>query len=172
MKGIFLAFASAVFAYAIFLVAIRNMFPDGIVFYQGVAICLFVSLAICFIMFLVKLPATENMLVSVAIFFMLYSVNITFPALLDRSISYYIIGITAKDGSADIDRYRQGFYNGFVVNNKAIEKRLNEQIATGNITCNDGVCYLTSKGKALYRVNLFLATLLKLDTRYVDPVNY
>lgn len=172
MKYIFAAFVLSVFIYVIMLVLIRNLHPDGIVFYQGIAISLIVSLGLCFIMFLLKIPSTQNVLGSVGIFFMLYSINITFPALLDRSISYYIIGITAKDGRADVDRYRTGFYKGFVVNNQAIEKRLKEQIATGNITCNDGECCLTSKGKVLYRVNLFLATLLKLDTRYVDPVNY
>jgi hypothetical protein len=154
------------------LLVISRQFNFGVIFYEGVAIS--------FLLFIINLKLISffgkdgmmNLLHSLLVFFLLYSFNITIPALLDRSISYYIIGVTAIEGESNVAQYKTAFFNGFINNNGAIEKRLNEQVISGNIVCLDGACRLSDRGYMIYKANVFMASVLRLDTRYVKPENY
>lgn len=150
------------------LLVLWRCFDDGVIFYQGLLLC--VILAACnYYLFRRSDFILEKTLL---IFFVLYSFNITVPALLDRSISYYIIGLTANEDGVGLEKYRHAFYKGFILNNGAIEKRLDEQKLSGNIICFEDKCRLTSRGAFIFKMNLFLTKVLNLDSRYVSPENY
>lgn len=158
--------------FCLVLVLSRQVY-SGVIFYEGV----FISLALAFLNFgmlsyWLRGNKGVNIIHSMLVFFFLYSFNITIPSLLDRSISYYIIGVTANEGESNLELYKIAFFNGFINNNGAIEKRLNEQVISGNVVCVDGTCRLSDRGYAIYKANIFMASLLHLDTRYVKPENY
>jgi hypothetical protein len=167
----YLALPINLVAFVVSLVSLRQ-FIDGVIFYQGVLICVLISLLNFFFLKRFKFDMKLKVVYSLMVFFMLYSFNITFPALLDRSISYYIIGVTASENGLSVVQYQEAFQRGFIINNAAIEKRLSEQIISGNINCVDGLCRLTDRGYMVYKANIFMASLLRLDTRYVKPENY
>jgi hypothetical protein len=144
----------------------------GVIFYEGLAICLVLSLINFGVLYYFRRGRGAHLIHTLLLFFFLYSINITIPALLDRSISYYIIGITANEGESNLEQYKTAFFNGFINNNGAIEKRLNEQVISGNIVCVDGACRLSDRGYMIYKANIYMASVLRLDTRYVKPENY
>lgn len=160
-----------IFLFCISLVVFRQ-FHAGVIFYEGLAICLVLSLLNFGLVSYWRRDKGMNVIHSMLVFFLLYSFNITIPALLDRSISYYIIGVTANEGDSNLEQYKTAFLKGFINNNGAIEKRLNEQVISGNVVCMDGACRLSDRGYMIYKANIFMASMLHLDTRYVKPENY
>lgn len=155
--------------FIILYILIRQFFPSKIIFYQG--------LILIALLFITSIPIAKKLLIhwqdaiycSIIFFLTAYSFHITIPSLLDRSISLYIIGLTHEHKIVSVADYQKYFYSGFILNNGAIEKRVNEQIATGNLNCNQSVCSLSEKGSRTYDVNVFLARLFNVDPRYVDP---
>lgn len=163
----------------IFFILLRQIQPSEIIFYQGL-ILLFIStvLVLTIIFALYKVRFIDHVLFNCGVLIVIiasllfYCFHITVPSLLDRSISLYIIGISQKKSNSTINDYRDQFYKGFIVKNKAIEKRLNEQIITGNVQCINDLCNLTEKGHEVYKLNNFLVILFNLDNKYVNPVIY
>jgi hypothetical protein len=98
-----------------------------------------------------------------------YAFVITIPALLDRSISLYVIATVAQagPGGADLDSIQRRFLAGYVRGTSTVEKRLEEQIASANMVLEGGAYRMTGRGMFVYSTNLFLARLFNIDDRYV-----
>jgi hypothetical protein len=76
-----------------------------------------------------------------------YSIAITFPAVIDRSLSVYILEEFDKTSSA----FSQNEINNLIVNKymydyRVTEMRITEQINSGTIYEDNGKYYLTNKG--------------------------
>jgi hypothetical protein len=100
----------------------------------------------------------------------MYAFHITVPSLLDRSISLYILGLTHEGSAFTETAYKDCFVRGFVEKNGAIEKRLAEQLRTGNIVLGKNGRYeLTQRGVAIHALNTLLVQIFNTDRRYVDP---
>lgn len=158
---------------------VRKVMPSDIIFYQGLlwllmfaASCLIGSFTLHKIKIIDFNSFHEQILSLVIASLLFYSFHITIPSLLDRSISLYIIGITEKKENSTITDYREQFYQGFIIKNEAVEKRLNEQIVTGNIKCKQGKCTLTDKGRNIYKLNNWLANIFNVDDKYINPAIY
>ena len=102
-----------------------------------------------------------------------YSFVITIPSLLDRSISLYLLSsiVAAGKQGATPGQLDDWFYRGFVVRNGAVEKRLNEQRATGNVVLENGRYTATARGEITYTIYQNFVDLFNTDPRYVVPIN-
>ena len=98
-----------------------------------------------------------------------YSFLITVPALLDRSISLYILATVYKKEKISESEINDYFINGFIKKNKAVNKRLEEQIFTKNISKNGKIYEITKNGILMHNLNVMLSNLYKTDKNYLSP---
>jgi hypothetical protein len=162
--------------YLLSFVLIRQYSPSEIIFYQGLFTIFLVTIIFLVILFInIKCNQINKFIydyyvISILLGILLsYSFLITIPSLLDRSISLYMIGLTQERKKESILQYREDFYNGFIVKNGAIEKRIREQIVTGNFECFEDQCSLTKKGKIYYLINSKLVQIFNIDSSYIIP---
>jgi len=172
--------------FLLLFVAGRQLAPGEIVFYSGIAY-IFLSLplilattyivnwllrkcasgwlqeTICPFQFEIVFPAIISFLL------LSYSFVITIPALLDRSISIFMISVIAQERDEGVgeDAIQDIFLAGYVDGKSVVRKRLNEQLASRNIVMEKGTYKITERGKFVYRVNVFLADLFNIDDKYV-----
>jgi hypothetical protein len=155
-------------------IVFRQLTPSPVIFYQGLIVMLvMVFLYLAFYIAVqskFKLNFKEAVPFSIIISSLLfYSFHITVPSLLDRSISLYIIALTGKHGRIMVNDYHRHFISGFIEGNKAIEKRIEEQVLTGNLVVESGYYKLTSRGQRLQEINNILVSVFNTDARYVRP---
>ena len=103
-----------------------------------------------------------------------YSISISFPTVIDRSLSFYILEkIDAHSGSIKTSAMRDIFINDYIDEYKLVEVRITEQVASGTIELEDECIYLTNKGKFIanfssyFRKNLLAKKRLLLND-YTD----
>ena len=94
------------------------------------------------------------------------------PVTADRSISVFMLGYFAKDEN---DSYTQEeiekvFWEKYVIEYDAFDKRFQEQLATGTIEkLPDGTYRITSKGKSIIGIYDTISTWYKIDKKLIDP---
>lgn len=126
----------------------------GIVFYQAMSIIKF-STVVFFIVFVIFYLKGINIshfviyFISCILFF--YSFVMTLPVVVDRSITLHMLAYLDNKPIASTEEIRSDFINKFVINSAAIEKRIQEQEAIGNITTNEGNVQITPKGMAMHK---------------------
>ena len=98
-----------------------------------------------------------------------YSFLITVPTLLDRSISLYILATISEERKINKEEIENYFVSGFVLKNKAIDKRLDEQIFTKNIIINNNNYEITNRGKVVNKLNIFFSNIYNTDKNYLQP---
>jgi hypothetical protein len=98
-----------------------------------------------------------------------YSFLITVPTLLDRSISLYILATIYAEKKINKEGVEDYFVKGFVKKNKAIDKRLQEQIFTKNIIINQDSYEITERGAIVNKLNIFLSNIYNTDKNYLKP---
>jgi hypothetical protein len=164
--------------YLIFFILFRRVEPSGIIFYQGLLTIFFIAFLSIFFLIFAHLKRLEYLdkqfsdlfKISIVIFILFsYSFHITIPSLLDRSISLFMIAVTEKKPGLQIEEFRYLFYKNFLIDNKAIEKRLDEQIVSGNMYLNNNSYYLTEKGRQIQSLNIFFVKTFNADDRYILP---
>lgn len=99
-----------------------------------------------------------------------YAFAIT-TALLDRSISIYLIAAVAQAGERGLskDELRESFLRDFVDGGAAVDKRLREQLVSKDIVERDGRYVITERGRAVYGVNRSLARMLNIPGTFTEP---
>ena len=153
----------------------RWTFPNPVVFYEGAFVGIFVfcfALIYCLHLYRTKRVELFRKWLSAALIQVLFSYSfiITFPALLDRSISLFIIASIAKiERPLEREVLVQHFKNGYVDKSFTVDKRLDEQLVSGNVEYIDDKIMITDRGRRLYRLNIFLASLFNISKKYVDP---
>ena len=122
----------------ILLAMLRRIEGSGIVFYQGLAVSLFL------VIFLYR----RNVFSSNAVIFLLitYSLNMTIVTTVDRAYSVRLIEFLSRSNHQVSIKQMETMFQEEFVKAGAIEKRLGEQKSSGIIKCVDGECYLTSFG--------------------------
>lgn len=90
-----------------------------------------------------------------------YAFAISVPAVIDRSLSFYILEKLAQRGGAiKLSGFEYVFVNEYMKEHRLIDVRLTEQSESGTIVIDKNCVRLTSKGKflahlsRLYRMNL------------------
>lgn len=169
-------------AFLVLYIVLRQLAPGTIVFYSGlrtIAYSLLLNLVLvaglrAFLRG--RFPAVAALVNTklvfpavVAYLLVSYSFVITIPALLDRSISIFIIATVAQSGpgGADVESIQRRFLAGYVGGTSTVEKRLEEQLASGDMTEDGGIYRITDRGRFVYSTNVFLARLFNINDRYV-----
>jgi hypothetical protein len=130
-------------------VAVRHARPEGIVFYQGVVIGFFTSLA----QFVVERrrllafgEAAKNALLS---FLLIYSFVFTVPTTVDRAYSVQMISQLGRSPEGlGRDQINSAFVQHFVTEG-GVDRRLAEQMSTGSVRQRNGRYTLTGMGRVL-----------------------
>ncbi len=103
------------------------------------------------------------------------SLNIAFlvvvPVTVDRSISVFILGRMASDGGRvhDADELRRMFVDGYVIENRQIERRLQEQLLSGNLERAGNGFRISAQGLTFIQLARASAWLFDADPRFVAP---
>ena len=155
-----------------------NFFEINVIFYAAIF-----DVAISLLLFAIIFSLTKwasyyshlEILQSFIIFLLIgYSLSISLPTVIDRSLSFYILEkISAHDGSIKRSAMRDIFINDYINEYKLVEVRITEQVESGTIEVKGKCVNLTSKGKfiaslsSIFRKNFLAKKRLLLD-EYTD----
>lgn len=79
-----------------------------------------------------------------------YIFAISIPAVIDRSLSFYILEkLQQRGGGIQLDKFEQVFTKEYVKEHRLVDVRLTEQQESGTITIQNGCVKLTERGKRL-----------------------
>ena len=177
-----------VFFISIYLLHI-NFFEVNVVLYQSI-FDVFVSLLIFSLLlyFIKNFSIYEKFLIILICFLLGYSLALTFPAIIDRSLSFYILEkIDQRGGGIDYSSFDIVFKDEYLVEHRLVDVRITEQLESGTIEVKNNCVKLTDKGRyfvsfsKFFRKNLLPRKRLLmgnyssdlLNIFHVDkPVNY
>lgn len=158
-----------------------NVLADfKILFYRGLLIISIVCIAqvLLLLLFLVrgnqkKSSGAVPHAISIAMICM--AINMTFfivlPVSLDRSVSVFLLGyMVEKNVPATRGELEKAFNDIYVVRYGAINRRIEEQIASGNlIETSPGYYKLTKNGAGFVWLSRITADVFKIDNKFVKP---
>jgi len=153
---------------------------DGVsvLFYKGIVIIVVTSALLATGMFLLvkkkilKLLSVRDVILSVVLFSSIAMVGFThLPVTADRSISVFILGYMNSRQNQPItaDEMEQVFIERYVKKYKAMQRRFDEQIVSGNISPVPGGFVLTSQGRNVVGLYDVLCDLFVVDPKFVRP---
>ncbi len=156
------------------LIIKRKIYPAPIIYYEGIwIIVIMTALVVGGGLLLARLISSSKTFASYIILGVLlgaagsYAFHITIPTLLDRSISMFILALLDSN-NLTMSEIQCNFVKQFVVKSKAIEKRVKEQVATGNIRVEYGRLQITDQGKTLTSSWLGLADAFSVTKDFVE----
>lgn len=176
----------AVLMFCLFLVTYilnRQIIASEIVFYDGL-ICVFVVAIVLGLIWIVLVGRAQRagvtpsqtlwrMPQAIILYLLIgYAFVITVPALLDRSISYFILNSVSANGArgATKEEISKLFYEDYVIAQDAVGKRLHEQIVSGNVTRKDDHYVATARGRMIYTIHQSLIHVFNTDPRHLIPM--
>tara|TARA_B100000795_G_C22798215_1_gene440462 strand:+ start:806 stop:1348 length:543 start_codon:yes stop_codon:yes gene_type:complete len=144
----------------------RQFFPSDIIFYESI---LFSGLFICILAILsFRLKIIKaNMLFPSLLLITLF--NTLVPTILDRSVSITVLA-TLRNCNTECDQQyiSREFQRVYLVDNSAINKRLLEQLSSGNIVLIDDAFELTKKGEFVLKTVSNLTDFFNIERSYID----
>lgn len=162
-------------------ICVEHIFQPQIFFYAALkclAAFFLVSLAVLYI-FRIKFNLNFKKIFYSEIIFLLFSYSfiMTFPVTIDRSFSVYMLGAISsseKVGHALGLEELSDVTRAYFFNNRMLQRRINEQIATGTITIDKrNQVTLTNRGKFIVRIYRTIGFLFDLDKKnYAPEVNW
>ena len=184
MKNKFFLLALSLLIYLLFFASIYllhiNFFAVNVIFYASIfdsvlALCAFLIVFISF-----KSFGSFNLFESSSVFAILfltgYSLSISLPTVIDRSLSFYFLEkIKQHDGSIKKDSMKEIFIDDYMIEYKLVEMRLTEQLKSGTIKLQGDCIVLTNRGYVItafsdfFRRNLLAKKRLILD-EYSDQL--
>jgi len=143
-----------------------------ILFYRGVILALLAA-AVVFVAFALLFRGRDPALV-IASAAVSFSLNVCFlvllPVTVDRSVTVYLLSTIDRqdDRVLNSTALEQAFIKGYVVDMRAIDRRIDEQRRSGNISVGtDGKVRLTGQGRRFMRFSRMVARLFGTDPRFV-----
>jgi hypothetical protein len=146
--------ATAIFL--ILFIALRQAWPQGILYYQGIALALLVAVTqVALDCKRASAAASTAAKDGLLTFLLIYCFVFTVPTTVDRAYSVkMLVRMGAAPAGMSKAEVADMFVNGFKEQG-AIDKRLQEQTATGSIELRDGRYALTATGRLLDRAFRF-----------------
>lgn len=145
-----------------------------ILFYRGVALALLDSIIVGLAAGLIVRRKGEASL-PIAAAALSLSFNICFlvllPVTVDRSVTVYLLSTIERQDKAGIDAgaLQDAFIKNYVVDMRAIDRRVDEQRKSGNIAvASDGKIRLTAQGRRFMTLSRLVARLFGTDARFVE----
>lgn len=97
---------------------------------------------------------------------------IVFPVTIDRSVSVYLLGqlLTHPSGMTE-NELSQRLIREYVTEYRGVDRRMQEQMLTGNVKVTEGRYTLTEQGKLFMHFSGLVSNLFSVDPRFVRPLN-
>jgi hypothetical protein len=150
----------------------------GIMFYRGVALIAVAFVATFAALFVVVRRGPISGLkgrdaFSAAVLSLAFNLCflVIFPVTIDRSISVFVLGQMAAhaDRAYSSDQMAQVFSNVYVGEDRQIDRRMEEQLLSGNVERVGDGYRISAHGKALIETSKLIAWMFDGDTRFVSP---
>lgn len=183
--GLFQAVALALFVPASF-VAFRVP-RGGVLFYKSTAVAAAWSALVFVAMVWVARGSTiDAWLVSAGtrpIWFAFFNAVIHFclldlflalgPVVIDRSLTMFLLGTMAQESGRlfDTSDLEGLLIRQYVKDYKAVDRRMAEQMAAGNVLVDHGRYRLTRRGALFVKLMKTIAVIFNLDRRFVNPTS-
>jgi hypothetical protein len=151
--GLMLILLYLFFLVVVYYIHISNFNVD-VVFYSALIDVIISTFGMAFLLFFSRLLDIFHVFekIQFLIIFLLigYSLAISVPTVIDRSLSFYILEkLTQRGGSIREDAFDKIFSDEYVKEHRLIDVRLTEQVISGTILIKDRCVMLTSKGKLI-----------------------
>jgi len=135
-------------------------FEVNVVFYAAIADALIAAILSTVLILRVRyfniLDELEKLYLVVIWLLLGYSLAISVPTVIDRSLSFYILEkIQQRGGGIRQDAIAGVFKNEYMKEYRLVDVRLTEQLETGTIEIKNGCVLLTHKGKTLADIGNF-----------------
>jgi len=126
-----------------------NFFQVDVVFYAAIVDGVIASFLMLIVLILLKVFKAFEKFLLICIFLLIgYSIAISVPTVIDRSLSFYILEkIQQRGGGIKLDSFEEVFTKEYVKEHRLVDVRLTEQIQSGTITIENGCVKITEKGK-------------------------
>ena len=161
--------------YAIYI----NQFNVNVLLYSSL-FCVLISLAIATIfLFSIKVKYInffEKILILIICALTGYSLVLSLPTVIDRSLSFYILEkLDQRGGGIKVDKMDIVFTKEYLKEHRLIDIRLTEQLKTKTVIIDKNCLRLTSKGKKVVRFSTifrqyFLPKQRLIKDRYTDEL--
>ena len=137
-----------VFFYVITYLIHINFFQVDVVFYAAIVDGVIASFLMLIALILLKVFKAFEKFLLICIFLLIgYSIAISVPTVIDRSLSFYILEkIQQRGGGIKLDSFEEVFTKEYVKEHRLVDVRLTEQIQSGTITIENGCVKITEKG--------------------------
>jgi hypothetical protein len=134
-----------------------NFFQIDVVFYAAIVDGVIASLLMLIILTLIKVFNAFEKFLLVCIFLLIgYSIAISVPTVIDRSLSFYILEkIQQRGGGIKLDSFEEVFTQEYVKEHRLVDVRLTEQMQSGTITIENGCVKITEKGKNITKFSRY-----------------
>lgn len=164
-----------IFIYTIYI----NQFNVNVLLYSSL-FCVLISLAIATIfLFSIKVKYIsffEKILILIICALTGYSLVLSLPTVIDRSLSFYILEkLDQRGGGIKVDKMDIVFTKEYLKEHRLIDIRLTEQLKTKTVIIDKNCLRLTSKGKKVVRFSTifrqyFLPKQRLIRDKYTDEL--
>ena len=144
---------------AIHYVHFRFMLVN-VVLFSAVLDGLLATLISCLILFTNRffgaVQTSEKMLLSVIFLLTSYALALSIPAVIDRSLSFYILEkLQQRGGGIMFDRMPEVFTQEYMQEHHLVDIRMTEQMEAGTVVVRDGCVLLTPWGDSMATASRF-----------------
>jgi hypothetical protein len=144
---------------AIHYVHFRFMLVNVVVFsavFDGFLATLITSLILFTNRFFSTVQTSEKMLLSVIFLLTGYTLALSIPAVIDRSLSFYILEkLQQRGGGILLDRMPEVFTQEYMKEHHLVDIRITEQTEAGTVVVRDGCVRLTPWGNSMATASRF-----------------
>ena len=129
-----------------------SFFTVDIIFYAALFDAVFaamITVAILFLPCFSLFDAFEKQMLVVVLLLIGYSISISVPTVIDRSLSFYMLEKLEQRGSIRLDSFEDVFTKEYAKEHRLVDVRLTEQLASGTVMIQDGCVRLTEWGMKL-----------------------
>ena len=129
-----------------------SFFTVDIIFYAALFDAVFaamITVAILFLPCFSLFDVFEKQMLVVVLLLIGYSISISVPTVIDRSLSFYMLEKLEQRGSIRLDSFEDVFTKEYAKEHRLVDVRLTEQLASGTVMIQDGCVRLTEWGMKL-----------------------
>ena len=141
----------------------RNFFPGEVIFYEGVMFVFYIGIFIQALLYFLRIKVA---ILSASLAFILFTSLV--PTILDRSVSITVLTALDSCDKCHLENINHIFNKIYIDENKAIKKRLLEQIYSKNVELSEEKYSFTERGEKVYSLIIFFTKLLKIDNSYLS----
>ena len=176
MQNKFILLTLSIFIYLVILLAIYlvhiNFFEVQVILYSALLDSLVALIIFALIGLSLKNKINLNFFESILIILFLsligYSLSISLPTVIDRSLSFYFLEkINQHNGAIEKASMRDIFTNDYVDEYKLVEIRITEQLESGTIQLDGSCISLTKRGYLIVKFSNFFRKNLLANKRLI-----